>query len=277
MNDRSAVLACGHRRGQAVGVSSVYRTVAAWRHVTESILALGPQLSDAQWQAPTECPDWTVKDIYAHLVGGERWMVEGHPPPADGYPEWASAPVLARRDLPAAELLDQLRDVYERRVVQLESAPVDPQEPAQLVTGQSVTLEMLLRTRVLDLWVHEQDIRRAVGRPGNLDSPGAAVAGELFVAALPRIVAKSAQAPPGSVVRLSTTGEVPMDVAVAVDRDGRGALHAPGRPAATHLTLSWEGYTRLSCGRGSRAEHEVTIAGDHQLAERVLAHLAITP
>lgn len=258
-------------------MSSVYQSVAAWRQTLESVLSLGPQLSDAQWAAPTECPKWTVKDVYAHVVGGERWMVDGHPLPTDGFESWAAGPVAARRDTAPAAMLDELREVYERRRVQLDRDGVDPDQPTHLATGEPVPLSLLLRARVLDLWAHEQDVRRAVGRPGNLASPGAAVAGDLFVAALPRIVAKSAKAPPGSTVRLTTTGELAVDVAVAVDQNGRGALVAPGRPALAHLTLGWEAYTRLSCGRGARSDYEVRIAGDRSLAERVLTHLTVTP
>jgi uncharacterized protein (TIGR03083 family) len=256
---------------------SVYRSLVAWRQALESVLALGPGLSDVQWVAPTECPDWTVKDIYAHLIGAETWMAEGHPDPPEGFEAWASAPVLARRDIPGAALLEELRQVYERRRVQLASAPVDPDQPAYLTTGRRVTLGLLLQTRAMDVWVHEQDIRRAVGRPGNLDSPGAAVAGALFVRALPRIVARSAQLTPGSAVRLTTSGEVALDVAVAVAADGRGSVVSPDRPVTAHLTLGWESFTRLCCGRGGPADYEVTVTGDRQVAERVLAHLPVTP
>lgn len=255
---------------------SVYSTVVAWRHAMESVLTIGPALSDVQWLAPTECPHWTVKDVYAHLIGGERWMAAGHPPVDQDLSSWTDGPVRERRDAPATSVLEELRHVYEQRRVQL-GAGVDQEQPARLPMGQQSDLGMLLRTRAMDVWAHEQDIRRAVGMPGSLDSPAAAVAGQLFVAALPRIVAKSAQAPPGSVVRLATTGPVALDVAAAVDSSGRGSAVSPEPPVTAHVTLGWEAYTRLSCGRGDRADYEVTIAGDAALAERVLAHLAVTP
>jgi len=258
-------------------MSSFYRSVAAWRHAIESVLSIGRQLSDPEWSSPTECPKWTVKDQYAHLIGAERWMAAGHPLPEEGIEAWAAAPVAARRDTPPAAILDELREVYERRLVDLDRTGLDPDQPIHLADGRAGTLDLLLRIRVLDAWVHEQDIRRAVGRPGNLDSPGAAIAGDLFVIALPRIVAKSAKAPPGSTFRLTTTGEVGVDVAVTVDRNNRGTLVAPGRPALAHLTMAWEAYTRLSAGRGSRADHDIRITGDRTLAERVLANLNTTP
>ena len=256
---------------------SVYLSLVGWRRAVEAVLTLGSRLSDVQWVAPTECPGWTVTDVYAHLIGGETWMARGHPEPEEGFEAWASAPVLARRDVPGGALLEELRQVYELRRVQLASPDLDPARPAWLPNGREHTLAVLLQTRAMDVWVHEQDIRRAVGMPGNLDSPGAAVAGDLFVRALPRIVARSARVPPGSAVRLTTTGEVQVDVAVTVDADGRGVLVAPERPVVAHLTLGWEAYTRLSCGRGSPVDYEIDVTGDRAVAERVLAALPVTP
>jgi uncharacterized protein (TIGR03083 family) len=204
-------------------------------------------------------------------------MADGHPPLAVDLSTWTADQVQAMRDTPPPKLLRQLRETYELRRVQLERDGVDPAQPAPMPTGATGTLGQLLRVRVLDVWAHEQDIRRAVGQPGNLASPGAAIAGELFIGALPRIVARTAAAPAGSTVRLTTRGEIDIDVAVAVDGGGQGTLVAPSRAATAHAQLSWEGYTRLSCGRGSRADYEVRVTGDRALAERVLASLAVTP
>lgn len=258
-------------------MSSVYQSVSAWRHSLEAILAIGAGLPDPAWQTPTECPGWTVKDVYAHLLGGERWMADGHPPLPQTLDEWTASHVAGQRDTAPAVLLQHLREVYELRLVQLERTPVDPREPAPLPAGGTGTLPDLLRVRVLDVWVHEQDIRRAVGQSGNLASPGAAVAGELFVRALPRIVARGAAAPPGSTVRLTTHGELELDVAVTVDGSGRGALCAPSQAATSQIQLGWEAYARLSAGRGDRAEYDVRVSGDRGLAERVLAQLNVTP
>ncbi|HEY8474752.1 MAG TPA: maleylpyruvate isomerase family mycothiol-dependent enzyme [Natronosporangium sp.] len=242
----------------------------------ESVLALGHTLSDPDWSSPTECPKWTVKDVYAHLIGGEQWMAEGHPRPED-YEAWSAGPVQARRDTPPAAILDELRKVYEYRLVQLEREPIDPAAPAHLPTGEPITMAAALRTRVFDVWTHEQDIRRAVERPGNLASPAAALTGEILVGLLPRIVAKDAKAAPGATVRLTTTGEIDIDVAVIVDRSGKGRIVGPSRSAQTHLTMRWESYARLSAGRGSRADHDVRVTGDRALGERVLSHLSIAP
>jgi len=252
------------------------RYVSALLQTLRASLDIGERLTDREWKSPTECPLWTVRDIYAHLIGGERWMAEGHPTPGD-FQDWVDAAVYERRGQPPARILAELTYVYDHRTATLADPP-DPQAPANYPWGEPTTEEGLLATRVFDCWVHEQDIRRAVGRPGGLGSPGARVARDVFVRSLPRIVARRVGAPPRTTIRLTVVGEVGADLAVTVDDSRRGrfvpvAEHLP----TAHLTLEWESYARLSCGRGNRADHHVWLSGDRELGERILAELAITP
>lgn len=256
----------------------IERYAAALRHTLRASLALGTSLSDAEWKAPTECPLWTVGDIYGHLVGGERWMAEGHPAPTVPFQDWVDAAVAGQRGRPRHAVLAELTALYDKRDAQL-STPPDPRTATTYPWGRPTTVEDLLATRVLDCWVHEQDIRRAIGRPGNLDSPGARVTRDQFLRSLPRIVARHGGAPAGSTVRLTVLGDVGLDVAVAVDESHRGRLvpASEAEPPTAHVTLGWESYARLSAGRGERADHQTWVTGDRSLGERVLAHLAVTP
>lgn len=239
---------------------------------------LGRRMTDAEWAAPTECPLWTVGDIYRHLVGGERWMAEGHPLPTAPFQEWVDGPVLERRGRPRDGVLAELSALYDKREAQLSELP-DPDAPATYPWGEPTTVEELLATRVLDCWTHEQDIRRAIGRPGNLGSPGARVTRDQLLRLLPRIVARRGGAAPESTVRLTVLGDVGFDVAVAVDDARRGRLMplSVAGQASTHVTIGWESYARLSAGRGDRADHRFWVTGDRPLGERILAELAVTP
>src|SRR3989442_438941 len=62
------------------------------------------------------------------------------------------------------------------------------------------TVADLLGFRIFDSWVHEQDMRRAVDRPGDLDSPAAAHSLGMMVGVLPYVVGKKVGAPDGSTV-----------------------------------------------------------------------------
>jgi uncharacterized protein (TIGR03083 family) len=263
---------------QARQMRPIERYAAALNQTLRAILALGPQLTNSDWDRLTECPLWTVGDIYGHVAGGEQWMASGYPPvPPGEFQRWVDSGVVSRRNLPRTAVLQELSEICDEREAQLAALP-DAESPATFPWGPQTTIEQLLRTRVFDCWVHEQDIRRAVDRPGDLGSPGARVARDMFRSLLPRLVAKRAGAGPGTVLRLTVIGEVGLDVGVIVDDSGRGKLVAPSDDDLpdTHLTLTWEAYSRLSCGRGDRADHHVWLAGDRTLGERVLAGLPVT-
>jgi uncharacterized protein (TIGR03083 family) len=262
-------------------ITDTAATLEAWRHTFAASIDVCADLTDGEWSAQTECPLWTVKDVCAHLVGGEVWMSKGHPAATDGRAGLASIadrPVAERRDASGAEVLAELREVFALRQRQLATDPPDPAEPATTAYGTSVTLGVLLTHRAFDGWVHEQDLRRALGRPGNLDAPAAPIARDILLASLARVVGKHAAAPPGSVVRLTVEGPLAFDVAVTVDDRGRGHL-APwsGGDPSTALHMGWETYSRLAAGRIAPAAAEVEVRGDAEVAARVLAHFAVTP
>lgn len=255
--------------------------IEAWRHTFAATIEVCAGLTDGEWSAPTECPLWTVKDVCAHLVGGEVWMSLGHPAPADartGLAGIADRPVAERAHLSGPEVLAELREVFATRQRQLAAEPPDLSEPATTAYGVPVTLGILLTHRAFDGWVHEQDIRRALGRPGNLDAPAAPISRDILLASLARVVAKLAAAPAGSVVRLSVTGALAFDVAVTVDENRRGHLApADGTDATTWLRADWETYSRLAAGRVTPATAAVEVRGDTGLAGRVLENFAVTP
>lgn len=134
--------------------------------------------------------------------------------------------------------------------------------------------------RAFDVWVHEQDLRTALGQPGNLDSPGALVARDTLLAALPDVVAKSAGAPPNSAVVFDVHGPVEFLRTVRVDGEGRGSVDgAPSLGPAATLAMDWETYYRLACGRvrAQAVEDRIKIEGDQDLAAAILRDFAVTP
>ena len=85
-----------------------------------------------------------------------------------------------------------------------------------------------MRLRIFDTWCHEQDIREALGRPGNLDSPAAAVSVSQVLDALPMIVVKRVGLEPGKVLMVELTGPVIARSGVRVEagEDGRTGRRA---------------------------------------------------
>jgi uncharacterized protein (TIGR03083 family) len=249
--------------------------VAAWRQTVAAVLELAGSFAEAEWAAATEGPGWTVRDVYAHLVGGELWMAAGHFLPAEGLAAIAGLPVAARRGLAGEAVLAELRAAVALRELQLTGNPPDGDVPTKTAFGMPVTVGTLLAHRAFDWWTHEQDVRRAVGRPGNLGSAAARLSSAILTESLPYVVAKRAGAAPGSVVRFAVTGEVPFERTVVIDGNGRGAF-GDGEPTTT-IVVGWEVYARLASGRIRAADADVRVEGDGTVAERILARFAITP
>lgn len=247
--------------------------VDAWHESARSVLALQP----TDWDAPTDLPGWTAKDVVAHLVHLERVIVEGEPAIVGGSAvpgDYTNAGVDALRDVPIAQLLTDLTNLTARRLEMLQELP-DPQAAAtNTPAGVQWTWDTALRNRAIDMWMHEQDIRRAVELPGGFDSVGAHVVTATFSAALPYILGRKAGAPAGSVVRWNVAGPVSVDAVIGVGEDGRA--RATDASPTTTLTMDTEAFVILAGGRRGPTGVHVSIEGDRELAARVLGAMAVT-
>ncbi len=261
-----------------------------WKAACADFSQLALQLTDDQWALPTDCAGWSVGDVVAHaaaleaeLAGDEplRQTIDKQAPhikgPAGVYTERG---VVARRGRTPSDVVAEFDDAVERRTAILEAEALDDPEGDPPVTpgGIGWNWATLMRNRPLDIWVHEQDIRRAVGQSGGLDTQPARHVQSVFASALPYTVAKRAQAPPGATVVVDITGPLPAVYAVEVDAAGRGApvQEAPTEPTL-RLTLDTECFTVLCAGRRDPGSLPIKVDGDADLAERVLHALAMTP
>jgi hypothetical protein len=67
---------------------------------------------------------------------------------------------------------------------------------------------------------------------------------------------------------------------VRVDADGRGSIDgAPSLGPAATLTLDWETYFRLACGRvtAEAVSDRIKTEGDPELTTAILRNFAVTP
>jgi uncharacterized protein (TIGR03083 family) len=256
--------------------------VQAWQGTARDVIELLPALSDGDWTTPTDLPRWSVHDVAAHLAHLEA-VLAGHDavwPTAGGggkapAPEYTQAGVDARADRSPAELIDELRQCVEARTEQLRELP-DPSAKADRTPGGvDWTWEVLLRNRVIDVWCHEQDIRRAVGRPGNLGSGGAQVTTRVFAAGMPYVLGKRVAPAADTSVVWHVTGEVPLEIGAVVGDNGRASPQIADDPTAS-LTMMSETFTILAAGRHSADDADVEIAGDEELARAVLGAMALT-
>jgi uncharacterized protein (TIGR03083 family) len=287
----------------------LHHLVEAFAHTAQAVVDLGRACSDDDLALPTQCPGWTVHDQISHVVGVEAWL-EGHQDPRVEMPHYehirndlgkrVEYAVEVRRGRTGSELVAELEHVLAQRLSTLRSPALTD---TSIIAGpfgpdQGATV-MLLRT--FDVWAHEQDIRSALGRAGNLDSPAAAVFVNSVMLRLPKLIARDAGLEPGHQVFIDVTGPVVarQGVRVEMDEQGRHRGHAilagdanyadgwdlsagrgqacdrrPARP--TTISLSTEAFTRRAAGRRSVSDTAYSVVGDEAIARRVLEALVVT-
>lgn len=109
------------------------------------------------------CPDWSVRDVVAHLTGIAVDATKGDLD-AVGSPEWTQRQVDERRDRPLAEVLAE----WEEAGAQIDGAlEYFPKFAAGLFVGDTVT--------------HEHDIRLPLAQPGDRSAPAVALSVESYV------------------------------------------------------------------------------------------------
>jgi uncharacterized protein (TIGR03083 family) len=261
----------------------------AWTHSIEAISELVQLLPESEWNRRTPCPGWSVRDLVSHVIGLDCEML-GDPRPIHSLPRdlyhvttehqrYMEIQVDVRRHHTAPEMTSELEYTVIRRNRQLRNETRQPDTVVRGPLGREITLEESMRYRAFDVWVHEQDLRAALGAPGNLDSPGALVARDHLLDALPEVVAEQAGAPRSSAVVVDVHGPVEFLRTVRVDIRGRGTVEtAPALGPAATLTLDWETYVQLACGRVKPAAvvDRVKQEGDLDLTAAILNHFTVT-
>ena len=150
-----------------------------------SVRALLSDLDDASaGTVVPACPDWTVHDLCAHLVGvPAALVVRDNPPKGDNQP-WVDRHVAERADRSVAELLD-------------EWDAVGPD-----FEGLMRKLPHAFGGLVYDAVAHEHDLRGALERPGERDSAGIWASLEVMVPMVERELA--ARGPASGTLRFRT-------------------------------------------------------------------------
>jgi len=263
--------------------------VEVWKTAVDNVVELLGGLTDDEWSTPTDLPGWDVRAVAAHLAhieselsGVEQTKVEVPDlehltAPSSLYTE---SGLIARESLSNKEIVHELLQACNVRLKQLHEHPPTDGSAAPPFTpgGLPWDWERLLRNRPLDIWMHEQDIRRAVGRPGGMNTPGAAHCVIVLTMSFPLSVGKHVAPPAGTTVMLDVRGGHPVHLAVEVNADGRAVpmSHDPDDPTV-HLRMGTETFTILGGGRRTPEDLQVEIVGDQDLGRAVLVAMAVTP
>ena len=256
----------------------VEQLAATWASIDE----LCASFTEDDWQQPTGCPGWTVKDQISHLVDYEA-VALGRPRADHRVGDLSHTKnemgaanevgVDARRGLPGAEVLAELREVVAERMARL--AKLDESrlaDEAPTVAGPS-TVRDALTLRLMDTWSHEQDIRRALGRPGHDHGPAVDAVVAWWVQFLPMLVGKRAAAPDGTTAVFAIGDRAPISVTVTEGRAAAGS-DVPDAPTVG-LHMDAPTFAALVGARTDAPRPEIT--GDVALGQRIVDSLGFLP
>ena len=253
-------------------------------HLIELLSGLSPE----QWSTATSCPGWTVKDIALHVLGEELgWLSRGRDGDTSGLldervdfrefvhllDEKNQRWVDGAHGLSSRVVIDLLRwsgDQFDRHLER-----IDLDEPSSVIwSGPDPTPRWFdLARDFTERWVHQQQIRDAVGRP-ELDDAHTAAVLRTFLWALPhhyRVV----PAPEGSTVVIWITG--PGGGAWALVRVGATTWDlSEGEPDRrdAEVALTSDAAWRVLTG-GAVADEAVELRGAIHLARPFLSARAI--
>jgi uncharacterized protein (TIGR03083 family) len=271
--------------GDAVADPGEY--IDAIEDTLTAVAAVCRDLDDIAWALPTGCPGWSVQDNVSHICDVEHLML-GDPPAsltvafgdhvANPVGERMEPGVELRRPWPPHEVLADLEATTKRRLEQLTAVT----EPAleEIAHGHPLgpmPLRTFLTMRVFDLFTHEQDIRRAVSRPGTVAGPATQMTVRFATKALARFVFDKEPALHGR-----TFGITVDDINLTVDLTGERASVRDGAPDDVTLCFDLGNFMAWIGGRTDRTDFEwAGLTSDQEdlqvVAEAFRQHAGMTP
>lgn len=266
--------------------SGMQSLLDAYDDALHSFHQLATTLRDDQWALPTDCPGWTVREQVAHVLALELQLGgQPLPPRLESYPahvrnasgEHMENGIAALRDVEPADLVARLGVAVDEHLAQLRATDLDPETVVDGTLGSPVPLARFLPIRVLDVWTHGEDVRRAMGVEPLTTGPATRVAREQTMAFLPFFATDRAGVPAGSSYAIDAPGPLGGQVSVTVGEDGPEPSDGVRDDATVTLRMSDATLMLLACGRLAPEDADVEVVGDEDLGRRLLGALSIAP
>ncbi len=260
----------------------------------QQLLELLSGLSEQEWNAPTVCPGWSVRDIALHVLGDDIGYLSGR---RDHF----SNPFFQQKDMHTWESL--VKSINEANELWVQAtARISPQLLCELLalTGKQFhaylqTLDQLALNGIVswagpdrapawldtareytERWLHQQQIRDAVHKPGLKERTFFHPVLDTFVRALPHTYRAVPVATP-TALKFVVTGEAG-GAWYLVGTNNRWSLYTTVElPPITTVTMNQETCWRLFT-RGISREQASTrthITGDQALGQHLLSTVSI--
>ena len=248
---------------------------------------LRPQ-PDAVYQRSTSCPGWTVQDVVSHLVGFEL-LLRGDALPAHSaaWPDYVRNPVgelneafvECFRARSGPEVLALFCQTADESLARLRALDDESWERVGWSPEGERPYHRFMETRVLDSWIHLQDVRDALLEPADDHGAGEEIVINRFEAALPYIVGKKMNAPQGLVLRLNLSGRLARSVVIGIT-EGRAVVWGRDAPDAnleitTPVALFWRRVAGRISAEAFLAASATQVRGNVAMAQAFAEALSI--
>lgn len=259
--------------------------------VLDSLLELLSSLSPDDWNKPTACARWSVKDIASHLLGGEIGILSRK---RDRY-AYSGSDSISWEDL--VRLINRLNDTWVTATSRMSPrvlcelmkvtgdqvcdyfASLDPYAiggPVDWAGPEPAPVWLDLAREYTERWHHQQQIRDAVGKPGFNEPRYFAPVLDAFVRALPRTYAE-VDSEDGILIALKITGDSGGQWFLLREKGGWNLYVEAGKAADAELVIEQDLAWRLFTKGVSKDEAlaRSTLLGDQALAAKVLDMVSV--
>ncbi len=183
--------------------------VSALSETWNSLLGYATSLTEDEWNLPSNCPNWSVRDVLAHVIGTELSLLgESSPDDPESFGDHVKNDVGKMNERwvkflagdPISKLIDRFEHAIELRLKYLNGLDEDGFNAASWTPLGEGTYRDFMEIRVMDCFVHEQDIRVSSGSGFVYHDRSGAISLDKLTSGLGFVIGKKAKAPNGSQV-----------------------------------------------------------------------------
>jgi uncharacterized protein (TIGR03083 family) len=268
-------------------------TVELFPGLHEQLIALLLSLAGEDWNRPTACALWTVRDIAAHMLDGDLRKLSGV---RDGYLQRPDHPIASHDDLVAflnelnAQFVAAARRLSPQVLIDLLAftgpkvyaaitaldANAASAYPVSWAGEQRSANWFDIGREYTERWHHQQQIRDAVGAPPLTSREWLHPVLDIFIRALP-FQYRDVEAPEGDAVAVTVSGKAGGTWTLVREED-KWQLYEGSTPSPrSHIVISQDDAWRLFTKgmHGEQAESRAIIEGDADLAAPFFGTIAV--
>lgn len=256
----------------------------------DELISLLKGLTKAEWDLPTICSSWSVKDVALHLLGGDigilSWKRDGYSP-LPSINSWNHLVSLVNEQnelwvkgtqrIGPPLIIDLLKFTGDQVSSYFQSLdPFAIGGPVDWVSPDPAPVWLDLAREYTERWHHQQHIRDSVGKPGLKEQKFLTPVLDTFILALPRTF-KKVKAKNGTSIVISITGSVRKQWTLNINFGEWRLYEGSTGDYQVNIVIEDDVAWRIFTNEISpvEANKRVQIEGNRQLGEKVLETVSI--